>query len=49
MWRSLLWYEWGWKRFAGQRIRTMMVGLLDNSMTLMVVDYMAGIQGVMMM
>ena len=42
MWRSLLWYEWGWKRFAGQKIRTMMVGLLDDSMILMVVDYMAG-------
>ena len=49
MWRSLLWYEWGWKRFAGQRIRTMMVGLQGNSMILMVVDYMAGMQRVMMM
>ena len=49
MWISLLWNEWGWKRFAGQRIRTMMVGLQGNSMILMVVDYMAGMQQVMMM
>ena len=49
MWRSLLWNEWGWKRFAGQRIRIMMVGLQGISMTLMVVDYMAGMQRVMMM
>ena len=49
MWGGLLWYEWGWKRFAGQRIRTMVVGLQGNSMILMVVDYMAGMQRVMMM
>ena len=48
MWISLLWSEWGWKRFAGQRIRIMMVGLQGISMTLMVVDYMAGMQRVMM-
>ena len=50
MWSSLLWKERDWRKgFAGQRIRTMMVGLQGNSMVLMVVDYMAGMQRVMMM